>query len=286
MNPADLREIHQASGWKAFLSLGYCVEAGRTKLASRNHYGPLVVQKPLYPEGSEVCHTILLHPPGGIAGGDTLEIQINLEPASSVLVTSPGAGKWYRSAGHSAEQRLRFNIAEGGILEWLPQETILFDGAIARMDMDVMLESGAMFIGWEILCLGRSASGERFHTGRLHQTVRIHKDGKPIWGEYGHLRGGDPLLTSPAGLAGCSVTGTMLLAGKDISPDVLEACRAVEVDAAGGVYCGVTVLPNLLVARYLGHKSESARRYFTSLWQMLRPVVAGRPAVLPRIWQT
>lgn len=207
-----------------------------------------------------------------------LTIQADLGVDSQALLTAPGAGKWYRSSGAVATQNLYFNLAAGSVLEWLPQETILFDGARANIDMDVELAQGAAFIGWEILCLGRAAAGERFDHGHLCLAVRINLDGKPLWREFGHLRGADPLMQSPAGLAACSVVGTLLVAGKTIPAEVLSACRALVVDKTAGEHSGITVLPNLLVARYLGHKSESAAWVsllvaFLSIMRMLFPAV-------------
>lgn len=276
----------KSAGWDALLSLGYQHISGKTILAHRQHHGPLVVQKVLYPEGSEVCHNIILHPPGGIAGGDTLEIRVALDSASKVLLTTPGAGKWYRSAGQDASQHLCFSVATDGVLEWLPQETILFDGARARMKMDVDLAPSAVFMGWEILCFGRAAAGETYTYGQFKQNVRITQAGQPIWHEFGKLAGGDALMQSPAGLAGCSVTGTLILAGKAIPTELLNLCREVMVDESAGEHCGITVLPDVLIARFLGHKSESAKRYFTALWRLLRPYANARTAVMPRIWHT
>ena len=282
----QIQGVAQKAGWDALLSLGYERAARRTILAYRQHHGPLVVQKALYPEGGEVCHSIVLHPPGGIAGGDTLEIRATLAEGSQALLTSPGAGKWYRSGGHHASQRLTFKLAKDSVLEWLPQETILFNGAMAHMYMDVELEQGAVFIGWEILCFGRAASGETFDHGQLRQSVHITQFGKPLWREFSNLRGGDPLLQSPAGLAGCTVAATLIVAGKTISAELLSQCRDIAVDEAAGEHCGITLLPDVLIARYLGHRSEAAKRYFIALWQLLRPVAAGRQAAIPRIWQT
>lgn len=276
----------RTAGWDALLSLGYEQVQDKTVLAHRQHHGPLVVQKALYPEGNAVCHTIVLHPPGGIAGGDTLDIRARLDGGSHALLTSPGAGKWYRSGGHHASQHLRFTLAKDSVLEWLPQETILFDGASARMNMEVELEQGATFMGWEILCFGRAASGEKFERGHLRQTTRINLAGKPVWREFGDLRGGDPLMQSPAGLAGCTVSGTLILAGKTVPAELLEACREIAVREEDDERCGVTVLPDVLIARYLGHRSESARRYFVALWQVLRPYAVNRQASIPRIWRT
>ncbi|MBK6744750.1 MAG: urease accessory protein UreD [Hydrogenophilales bacterium] len=271
--------------WHARLSLGFERRDASTILTRREHFGPLRVQKALYPEGGAICHTILLHPPSGIAGGDQLAIEVDVAPGAQALLTTPGAGKWYRSAGPLAAQNLHFRLAEAGTLEWLPQESIVFDGARAAMTSRVELTGSARFLGWEVLCLGRRASGERYATGGLSLNTRIERDGRPIWLERGRLDGGSTLLDSPAGLAGFSVSGTLLASGAAVDSDLLTACRAV-APGETGARTGLSALPDLLVARYLGHSSEAARHWFTQLWHVLRPAVAGRESVVPRIWNT
>jgi urease accessory protein len=156
------REEAARPGWQARLSLGFERRAETTALVQREHYGPLRVQKALYPEGAAVCDTIVLHPPGGIAGGDRLEISVAAAPHAHALLTTPGAGKWYRSGGRPAQQSLTVRVAREAVVEWLPQETIVFDGADAAMHSRIELAAGGVFCGWEILCLGRTAAGERF----------------------------------------------------------------------------------------------------------------------------
>jgi urease accessory protein len=272
------------AGWCAELDLRFARRGAATILAARRHVGPLALQRPLYPEGEGVCHAIVLHPPAGIAGGDELTLNVALGPGARALLTTPGAGKWYRSDGRQAASRLSFVMAEGAVLEWLPQESIVFDGALARMGTEVALAPGAVFVGWDILCLGRTASGERFGHGRLCLKTRIVRDGRLLWHECGLLEGGSPWLQAPAGFGGCPVSGTMLVAGCAPSPELLAACR--QVDSAGGARWGVTGLPGLLVARWLGHSGEAARDYFVRLWQRLRPALLGRAAQAPRIWAT
>jgi urease accessory protein len=269
--------------WHARLELGFEHSEARTLLRHRRHQGPLVVQKPFYPEGGDVCHAIVIHPPGGIAGGDQLEIEIGLGTGAQALVTTPGAGKWYRSAGAEASQRLRFGVQDGATLEWLPQETIVFDSAKAHMDTHVTLAPTATFLGWEIMCLGRTASAETFRQGRLRLGTRIDRDDQPVWFERGMLQGGSNKLESVAALAGKPVFGTFLAASPHVSVDLLAMCRQVDAANAEG---GVTLLPQLIVARYLGDSAQAARSYFTRLWQILRPALVGRPAVTPRIWNT
>ena len=254
-------------------------------LARRDHLGPLRVQKALYPEGPGVCHTLLLHPPAGIAGGDDLEIVAVVADGAHALLTTPGAGKWYRSAGPWASQRLGFEVGAGAVLEWLPQESIVFDGALANMQTRVVLAETACFIGWEVLCLGRRASGERFGCGALQLSTRIERGGRLIWLERGLLDGGSALLDSPSGLAGFSVSATLLAAGGGLDAALLAACRQPVPQEAGARY-GVTLLPEVLVARYLGHSAEAARAWMIALWRLLRPALAGREALMPRIWNT
>lgn len=270
--------------WEARLALEYARRAERTVLARRSHSGPLRVQRDLYPEGEGICHTIVVHPPGGIAGGDTLSINVRLGPASAALLTTPGAGKWYRTQGSSARQSLEFSVGSGASLEWLPQETILFDGASALMLTRVNLEPDAVYTGWEILCFGRAASGQKFTTGLLMQQTEILAGGKYLWSERARIEGDDPLFGSPVGLAGRSVCATMLAAGSDISNEILAECR--ECPAGEGAMAGITRLPRVVIARWLGDSGEDARRYFVALWRVLRPVMKRSIAVEPRIWST
>jgi len=275
------------AGWLASLDLEFGRRADATILARRSHLGPLRVQKPFYPEGAEVCHTLLLHPPAGIAGGDTLEITATATGDAHALLTTPGAGKWYRSAAPWASQRLNFEVGVGAVLEWLPQETIVFDGALASMQTRVSLAEKATFIGWEILCLGRRASGESFSTGAIRLLTRVEREGRPIWLERSMLEGGSALLQSAAGFAGYSVSATLLATGDGLSAAVLEACRQQRPTEEGALW-GLTLLPDagVLVARYLGHSAEAARAWMTALWLLLRPAMLGREAVEPRIWKT
>jgi urease accessory protein len=274
-----------ASTWHAHLRLGFERRAASTILACREHVGPLRVQKPLYPEGEAVCHAIVLHPPSGIVGGDELEIDVKVGQGAHALLTTPGAGKWYRSAGAWASQRLGFTVGAHGTLEWLPQETIVFDAARAAMRSSIDLAAEARFIGMEVLCLGRRASGESFASGALHLDTRIRYRGRPIWLERGQIEGGGGLLNAAAGLAGFSVSGTLLAVAQHIDPGLLAACRKVPALETGAQH-GLTQLPDMLVARYLGHSSEAARHWFADLWQVLRPALIGREAQRPRIWNT
>jgi len=263
----------QPSAWTAQLSLGFTRNGAKTVLAHRSQDGPLVVQKPLYPEGEQVCHAIVVHPPGGIAGGDQLSLELKGE--GHALLTTPGAAKWYRSAGQWARQTLSFEVA--GTLEWLPRETIVFDGALAELDCEVRLGSAGRYLGWEIACLGRTGSGEHFSRGKLRLHTRIAREGRLLWTERGEVEGGGALMRSPIGLAGKSVFGSLLAAAPRFETSLVNQCRKI---------AATTVLPGLLVARYLGDSSEEAFDRFRMLWSLLRPTVCGRDAIEPRIWST
>jgi len=270
-----------ASSWKASLSLGFAFENQKTRLARKVHDGPLVVQKPFYPEGGEVCHAIVVHPPGGIAGGDELFLQATAGKNACALLTTPGAAKWYRSGGPWASQKLKFKV--DGALEWLPQEAIVFDGALARADCEFELGADAALIGWDLVCLGRTGSGERFARGSYRGSIRVRREGRLLWLERGRVDGGGRLLESPAGLAGNPVYGTLFASAPKLSQALVNVVREEEPEHGRGA---VTLLPGMLLARYLGGSSEAARRYFAALWRVLRPALLGREATEPRIWQT
>jgi len=276
-----------APTWQAELHLGFARRGERTVLQENRHLGPLRVQKALYPEGEAVCQALLLHPPSGIAGGDHLSIDIRLDADAHAQITTPGAGKWYRSAGAPASQAVTLNVGAGATLEWLPQESIVFDGAIARLDSRIVLAEDSRYLGWDILCLGRAAAGERFARGRFDLFCRIERAGKPLWIERGGFTGNDAMLASPAGWAGATVSGTLLCSFPELpqqAATLLASCRAIA--PADDARHALTALPGLLIARYLGDSSEAARLWFTELWKILRPACCGRPAVIPRIWNT
>ncbi len=270
----------QLSGWQAGIELGFEARAGRTLLAHRARFGPLAVQRPFYPEG-DLCHVYLLHPPGGVAGGDRLEIRAGAAAGAAALITTPGAGKFYRSAGPLAEQNVQLSVAEGASLEWLPQENILYPGADLRMETRIELAPGARFFGWEIHCLGLPANGERFDTGHADIGCRIERGGRPLLIERLSV-GGERDLEGPAGLRGRPVTGTLYATCEDEA--LLQRCR--DLLHARPVEAGATLFDGLLVARLLAPSTAAARACFVDLWRLLRPGVLGREAVEPRIWQT
>jgi urease accessory protein len=194
----------------------------------------------------------------------------------------PAAAKWYRSAGARATQEVVARVAEHASLEWLPQGAIAFDGALADCALRIELASTARLIAWEIVCLGRSAAGERFTRGRWRQRIEIVRDHALIWSERMDIAGSGALLDSPVGLNGAPVFGTFV-ASPALDDAALHAARDVRPRAGEAA---VTRLPDVLVARYRGPASDDGARYFAALWSALRPRLLGREAVAPRIWST
>ncbi|UAW96935.1 urease accessory protein UreD [Halopseudomonas nanhaiensis] len=279
-----LEQLDSAVSWQAGLHVSVVRRADRTVIDRLAYRGPLRVQRPLHPEGSGCPHLYILHPPGGLVSGDTLRLNTDVGTDASVLLTTPSSGKCYRARdnGTLQQQLNRFSVAAGGSLEYLPQDTIAFEGCDARLTTRVDLEGDARLCLWDLLCLGRPAAGEGFSAGRVDQHLDIWRDGRPLYIERNRFDGGDALLTARWGLGGCGVSGTWL-ATVMLERNELDALRD---DLAGVPQVALTQRHGLLVGRYQGHSGEHARMTFMRLWQRLRPRINGRPPCAPRIWNT
>ena len=258
--------------------------AQRTVLAEQVHHGPLLVQRPFYPEPDGTCHVYVLHPPGGVVGGDRLRIEARVSAGARALVTTPAAGKFYRTAGADAELVHSLHVAEAGCLEWFPQETLVFAGAQAALRTEVHLAEGAHFLGWEILCLGRPSAGERFESGWCRTGIELWRAGRRLLTERMHFPGGGAVLDARWGLAGYPLTGTFFAACGDprLAGLVRERVKPLEAD---GLFA-VTAMDGVLVARELTHQAEVARRQLAQVWSVVRSALLGKEAVPPRIWYT
>jgi urease accessory protein len=263
-------------------------QGSRSFLAFKQHRGPLVLQKSLHPEGQAVCHGVIVHPPGGVAGGDALTLEVTLEPQSHALLTTPGAGKWYKANGQPASQHLHFSLADNACLEWLPQENILFDGAQVDFSARIDLAADARYAAWDIVCFGRQAQQERWQTGHMHQNLAIYRQQKLIWREVGALTPHSRCMQSIVGLSGNPVSASFIVVAGTVPVEVIEACKAVQPNLALDLQAryGVTTLPEVFSARYVGQSAQTAKQYFEQLWQLLRPWYAGREVTRPRIWNT
>jgi urease accessory protein len=213
--------------------------------------------------------------------GDALEIDIGVGGGAWALLTTPGAGKVYCSDGQGVRQRQILRIADGGTLEWLPQEMILFDGARAELATRVELRGEARFLGWEISCLGRPASGEQLRHGDLRQRFELWRDGRPLWLERSHYQDGSPVFEAAWGLRGHSVIGTLACSP---APDGLAGGLREALPPCTDALFAVTQRDGVLIARYLGDSAEQARACLGAAWQWLRLAALGRTAMPPRIW--
>ena len=277
--PANLPA--QDDGWQAELELGFKFKAGRSILQRRRSVGPLVVQHPFYPEG-EVCHVYVLHPPGGVVGGDKLTTTVNVDECANVLLTTPGASKLYRSPQRYSSQNSILNV-NAGSLEWFPQETIVFSGARALNQTRVCITKQARFIGWEILCLGRPAANEIFEKGNVSIRFHLWRDHKPLLFENLNLNGADALLSASWGLRAFSCNATFI--ASHVEQALFEQLRQ-NIKPIDGTLVGITRIDDVLICRFLGHQAEQAKAYFIKLWYGLREAVIGKPVCEPRIWKT
>lgn len=287
--PALPPEVPADSGWPASLDLEFAHREGRTVPTLRSHRGPLRIQKGFTPEGADLWHQVIVHPPGGVASGDSLSINIEAGPHARALLTSPGAAKWYRANLHApvkrARQSVRLRVQSGASLEWLPLESIVFDGAQAEWHSHFELAADASLVAAELVCLGRPAAHERFNTGVLRWHTEIVRDRQLLFSERVLLEGGSPVLDSPAGLAGCSAFATLWLVSGQDNPSSLTDCVRQALDDSRQ-WWAVTTLPGLMILRWRGACAEDGWRVLRTAWAAARPFMLGRPACAPRIWST
>lgn len=271
--------------WHGHLTLDYRLtpEGGTTALD--RHDGPLRVLQRLYPEGPAICHHVLVHPPGGIVGGDQLEIEANLDEGTHALITTPGATRFYRSAGEPATQSLRARVAPGARLEWLPLETLVYDSALAENHLTFDLAPGAEMMGWDLLALGLPAADQAFQRGHYQQHLEL--PGR--WLERGRISGDDALLLdSPMGLAGHKAMGTLWFAAGSSLP---RERREALIDAARAIACdfpvGVTAPEDgLIVLRLLAPRIEPVFQHVSKVWAQWRALAWGLEDNRPRVWRT
>jgi urease accessory protein len=274
--------------WRGTLALEYR-RRGEETLVHDRHDGPLRVLRSLYPEGPGVCHSVLVHPPGGIVGGDVLEVDVTLAADAHALVTTPGATRFYRSAGAAAEQSLQVRAEAGSRLEWLPLETLAYSGCLATNRMRFDLRPGAEMIGWDLTALGLPASGLPFEAGSFSQAIEL--PGR--WIERGVVCGDDRrLLDSPLGWAGHRALGVVwfaaggaLEAGRRDA--LLEAARAACRDGPLAASSGATSpQPGVVVLRTLAPGVEPAMALLRRVWSAWRRCAWGLEACASRVWRT
>ena len=284
---AGLADLAQA-GWRGELQLDYRSEQGRT-LCHDRHSGPLRVLQPLYPEGAGICHHVVVHPPGGVVGGDELDLQATLGAGSHALITTPGATRFYRSEGAIALQQATLTVAGGARLEWLPMEAIAYSGCLARNRVRAHLAPGAEMIGWDLLALGLPASGLAYVAGSFEQSLEL----PGVWLERGRVAAGDhTLLDGGPGLAGHRVLGTLWFAAGTPLPAaqrdaLLEAARECLAGHALAATAGATSpQAGVVLLRVLARQVEPAMQLFMQVRAAWRQLTWGLAAEPPRIWRT
>ncbi|MCB2016769.1 MAG: urease accessory protein UreD [Hydrogenophaga sp.] len=273
--------------WHARLSLDYQKQGERTVL-HHAHDGPLRIFKSLYPEGDAICHNVIVHPPGGLVGGDVLDIDVQLGPGAHALIGTPGATRFYASDESFAEQRVRLDLAPGARLEWLPLEAIAYPGCRAANRWTATLADGAELMAWDVTALGLPGAGQAFDRGEFRQCLEI----PGLWLESARIAGDDHrLLDAPLGLAGRRCLGTLVLA---VGGPMARARREALLEAARGalealpetVMAGATC-PNdrMVVVRALSPLVEPLMTSLQLVWAALRPAAWGLAPEPPRIWQ-
>ena len=272
--------------WHAQLQLEYTAEANRT-VVRHQHIGPLRILQSLYPEGDAVCHNVLVHPPGGLVGGDTLDIKVTARGNAHGLVTTPGATRFYKSSGEPALQRTHIQLQDQARLEWLPLEALCYNGCLAENRLTIELAPQTEFIGWDVTAFGLPLANQPFERGSLRQHIEV----PGLWLERGLLDASDTrLIQGPLGLAGhcCMasiffVTGTKLdRARRELALDTARNLTAPHsLSATAGATC-----PNdrMVVVRVLAPVVEPALQLLKSVWAAWREVLWTKSASRPRIW--
>ena len=278
------------AAWHARLDLSVRLDDSQRCTVHATHAGPLRVLKTLHPEGGAIAHQVLVHPPGGIVGGDQLEISLDLQPRAHAVITTPGATRFYRSAGPPGVQRVRATLRDAARLEWLPLEAIAHSGCLAENQARFELAGDAEMIGWDLLALGLPAAGEPFAAGRFTQHLEL----PGVWLERGVIDGADArLLCSPLGLAGRSTLLTMWFAAGQVMTDaridaLVEAARErVPAHDRAQVVVGVTALQQrVVVLRALAHRVEPAMALAQAVRAAWRGLAWQLEPTAPRVWRT
>jgi urease accessory protein len=282
----DSPAIASTKNWAARLDLRCESVENKSLLTRRSHFGPLRLLKPLYPEGDRVCHAVIVHPPGGIVGGDELETHVTVAAGAHLTVTTPGAQKWYRSDGELARAHTALACDAQGALEWIPQETIVFDGAHVAQSYRIALNRETAFFGWDIVCFGRTSSNERFRRGLFRQRIEVFRDDRLLWSEHMVLRGDDRLLDSPLGWNRMPIVASAWIGfPKTLADDrLLGEVRAVLCDTANAA--ASNPCEGLIVVKAVGDSAEAVRGLLIEVWRKIRLTVFDRPPQTPRIWNT
>jgi urease accessory protein len=266
--------------WQGHIDLLFQPEQENTILRRSYAHAPLKIQRPFYPEPN-ICHTVILHSAGGMVGGDRLSYQIELAPTSQALITTAAAAKIYRSNGNVAQQQINISLGVHAYLEWLPQDTIIFDRAQYQQNLRVDLAAGATFCAWDIVRLGRSARQEIFTQGSWQNALEVWQEGQPLWIDRQQITGSQ--WSSLQAGAGQPLLGILVWLGGRVSTEVVAQARLLAPPSETG--WGVTVVAGGLVCRYRGSDRQAVQKWFVAVWDALRRQYRNRSACPPRVWQ-
>ncbi len=257
-------------------------DGGVTRLVDLYQAAPLRLLFPASADPLEPMVAILVNTAGGLVGGDRLMITVEARAGARLLVMAQAAEKLYGSAGADVRWDVTLKAEADAWLEWLPQETIAFDGARLRRRTRLDLARNAQCLAGEMLVLGRAAHDETFNHGLVRDGWEVRLDGRLVWADALHLEQHiAQTLSTPSGFCGAHSCATLVakitdpLAGRD-------ALRAI--NPPENVTFGVTVIEGLLIARWLGVDVLALREHYGAVWRRLRRVAGGLQETLPRLW--
>jgi len=273
--------FNTTDNWSAYLELEFVAGLDKTRLMPIKRYGPLSVQRPFYPE-QECCHVYLLHPPGGVVGGDRLELSLLGKPQSRSLVTTPGATKFYLSDAKRADLYQGITVKDEAVLEYLPQENIYFPGARVNASTVIEVDSDSVAMCWEKHCFGRPSVQERFNTGYVQTELSVTCDDELLFTEKQRIDAAE--LERSSGMRGYAVSGTFVIWGDGVVSELIKDLSAIELQQGYGAV--TQPQSKLMLVRYLGHSTAELNHYFITVWKRIRHALTKSDAVCPRIWAT
>ena len=281
----NLNELQPNAAWEAKLNLGFSRKNSKTVLSKRRHLGPLTVQRPFYPEKNGTCHLYILHPPGGVVGGDSLDIEVECNSHTSALITTPAANKFYFSQGNTAKQINFLKIENSATLEWLPQEAILFNGSKVHSRTIIDINDYAKFIGWEIVSFGRPACNEVFTRGIFKQHYEIWRNCEPLFIDRTNIENNPEIFTSNWGLRSKPIMGLLTAVSSNIL-QLQAAQKEIQTLIRDVRSLSVTLIGNVLICRCLDTNATTIRECFIEIWTRIRSIILYVQPCAPRIWAT
>lgn len=280
--------LKQVGNWHAQLHLELSQRFERTAVTQRQHIGPYIIQRPFYPEDDGTAHIYLLHPPGGMVGGDLLELSVDVKEGAKALITSPSAGKVYQCLKDTAHQDQVFRVGSGAQFEWMPQEMIIFNEAKAKLTSRFYLaDESSQLMSWDLVCFGRRASKEWLEQGQFEQEISVYESDVLKLHERVVFDAEDGFLQQSFGMAGFSVMGTMIMTCAGYSVDsIKDYIEELSEQYGNSLMVSTTVVKGLCIVRILAHFSHEARAVLSKVWQFMRPLILNKAAEVPRIWYT